>query len=315
MWLKETIRYLIDTIKRHPFYSLFVAFIIYISFHQYEKAQALETPIPHSSSWMYALRGQVEELSGKQKELLIRYMNNYRFYQANMPNITIGEAIKKQEAEDETEAQEKIKQKLKEAEEETAINKAEAEIPKRIGLTFSYMKYPQSNERYLYAKLDNLSKKTVVDVGFSITLYDDHNEKLISEYFLYNDPINPKSYATVLFDPCDYNTVGCKIFESAKNPPLNYHVYMVKYIDGEELLTMTASSFDSLAATTIDSITMQNLLDSLNASSVQQLNGYNFNGSANNSYDPSQSESAQIDDWQQAAQNDQQIINMEDGNN
>lgn len=315
---------LLATIRLHPYYSIMAGTLAVFSFFYFGKLMVFDTPIPPFRDWAYTMRDDLFFLSATERKTLNAYMQ--RHYAYYLPSgITVGDAInrekeyiaaqKKKAIQQKIDQEEAVKIAAEKSKEEATIaaeNAKEEEnnqknIDKIVGFNLKFV-WPSGDvnkNKMVYLSVINHSKLDLSSARLFLTFYNSLGKTIFSEYIDMEAEIPPAKKFTGIFYPCGAAAISassqCQYFNSAN---VSYVINRVAVtVPGKAPLVGIygkAASTWTGAALLISNITNKNI-----QSDISKAQNYLYN--------QNQSSAAQINDWDQAAQNYGAIERLRDG--
>lgn len=320
-YFKNKTKEMAAIIRLHPYYSIGLAvFIAVIIFHEGSRV-LYETPLPTNSDWAYTLRWELFLISGDERKLIDAYMNRHAYgYSGGQhyilpPGLTIGEAIKK-------EKRYLIKQRVAALQAKAAQIKASRVAALRVrkeernqktidsmvslSLREVAIKVITGDETLAYIYADNDSKTQISSIREFISFYNSSNSILFTEYIDIEAKIPPGKSFIGIFYPCGASSIAytstCQYFNATTTNSWelkNIGITSVKTgaINGVYSSDLSHWNGPSVLITPTSNANIKNSLNQA-SNTPQSLN---------------QSESSQVNDWNQAAQNYGEIERLRDG--
>lgn len=316
-YVHNTAGRLLATIRMHPYYSIGVGTLAVLSVFYFGKWVVFDTPIPPFRDWAYTLRGDLFFLSATENKALNGYMQRH-YPDYYLPSgITVGDAINREESYMAAQKEKALQQKIVQEEAAAiAAEKAQEEatnqktLDKTVGFSLrdGWPSADADKNRMVYLSVINHSKFNLSSVRLFLTFDNSLGKTLFSEYIDMEATIPPAQKFTGIFYPCGVAAIAassqCQYFNNAN---FSWKINRVSVTTpGKAPLVgtygKTASTWTG-AALLLSPITNENIQAALSQAQFSQ-------GAVDNS---NQSESSQISDWDQAAQNYGAIERLRDG--
>ncbi|MGC9207917.1 hypothetical protein [Acidithiobacillus sp.] len=314
---RNSIDEMLTIIKTYPYYSIGVAAIVIISIFYLGQWVIYSTPVPTSRNWAYILKDDLYFLSTAEEKYLTEYMKRHYPYYYLPSGITIGEAIEREKSylvkQKEAAARQLMEQKeasiaaVKKAREE---EKNQKYLDKAVSfrLANQWGSPSEGENRMVYLQTTNNSKSTFSSVLLFITFENSSQKNLFSELIDIEATIPPGKKFTGMFYPCGASDVEgskqCNYFNNANFLWVSHRV-SVTGLGKPPLVGIYSKSASVWRGPTIllSKTTNANIQAAINQAENYQDRIANSN----------QSESAQISDWDQAAQNYSEIERLREG--